>query len=94
LLIVRGVARASGFCREDEVAAVFCGSQKSLVAGIPIASVMFPSTILGVVVLPIMIYHPLQLVVGAWLARRYANQLAAESDPGGTSQASCPAVVA
>jgi sodium/bile acid cotransporter 7 len=94
LLIVRGVARASGFCHADEVAAVFCGSQKSLVAGIPIASVMFPSTILGVVVLPIMIYHPLQLVVGAWLARRYANQLAAESAPGGTSQASCPAVVA
>jgi sodium/bile acid cotransporter 7 len=73
---------------------VFCGSQKSLVAGIPIASVMFPSTILGAVVLPIMIYHPLQLVVGAWLARRYANQLAAESAPGGTSQATCPVVVA
>ena len=82
LVIVRGVARASGFCHADEVAAVFCGSQKSLVAGIPIASVMFPSPILGAVVLPIMIYHPLQLVVGAWLARRYANHLAAEQPRG------------
>jgi solute carrier family 10 (sodium/bile acid cotransporter), member 7 len=72
LLITRAGARALGFDPMDEVAAVFCGSQKSLVAGIPIASVLFPGPMLGVVVLPIMIYHPLQLVVCAWLARRYA----------------------
>ena len=53
---------------------MFCGSQKSLAAGIPIASVLFAGPTLGVVVLPIMIYHPLQLVVCAWLARRYAER--------------------
>jgi len=74
LLITRAGARALGFAHTDEVAAVFCGSQKSLVAGIPIASVLFAGPTLGVVVLPIMIYHPLQLVVCAWLARRYAER--------------------
>ena len=73
LLITSAAARAFGFAHADEVAAVFCGSQKSLVAGIPIASVLFAGPTLGMVVLPIMIYHPLQLVVCAWLARRYAD---------------------
>jgi solute carrier family 10 (sodium/bile acid cotransporter), member 7 len=74
LLITRASARAFGLSPADEVAVVFCGSQKSLVAGIPIASVLFAGPALGVIVLPIMIYHPLQLVVCAWLARRYANR--------------------
>ncbi len=76
LLITRLVARVSGFDHADEVATVFCGSQKSLVAGIPIASVLFSGPTLGVIVLPIMLYHPMQLVVCAWLARRYANRAA------------------
>ncbi|HEY2618419.1 MAG TPA: bile acid:sodium symporter family protein [Acetobacteraceae bacterium] len=74
LLITSAGARVCGFAHADEVALVFCGSQKSLVAGIPIASVLFGGPMLGVVVLPIMIYHPLQLVVCAWLARRYAGR--------------------
>jgi solute carrier family 10 (sodium/bile acid cotransporter), member 7 len=77
LLITRGTARACGFNHADEVATVFCGSQKSLVAGIPIASVLFSGPTLGVIVLPIMLYHPMQLVVCAWLARRYADRAAA-----------------
>ena len=74
LLITRSGSRACGFAHADEVALVFCGSQKSLVAGVPIASVLFAGPTLGVFVLPIMIYHPLQLVVCAWLARRYARR--------------------
>lgn len=74
LLIMRFGVRVIGFNHADEVAALFCGSQKSIVSGIPIASVLFSGPILGFVVLPIMIYHPLQLVVGAWLARRYASR--------------------
>ena len=72
MLILRTGARALAFSHADEVAAMFCGSQKSLVAGIPIASVLFSGPMLGVIVLPIMLYHPMQLIVGAWLARRYA----------------------
>ena len=74
LLITRAGARACGFSHADAVAAVFCGSQKSLVAGIPIASVLFAGPTLGIVVLPIMLYHPMQLVVCAWLARHYASR--------------------
>lgn len=78
LLIVRTTVRWCGFSHSDEVAAVFCGSQKSIVAGIPIASVMFSGPLLGVILLPIMLYHPLQLLVGAWLARRYAHGIIAK----------------
>lgn len=74
LLVTHAGSRVLGFAHADEVATVFCGSQKSLVAGIPIASVLFAGPTLGLVVLPIMIYHPMQLVVCAWLARRYASR--------------------
>ncbi len=74
LLVTTGAARICGFDHANEVAAVICGSQKSLVAGIPIASVLFSGQTLGFIVLPIMLYHPMQLVVCAWLARRYATR--------------------
>jgi len=66
-------SRALGFSREDEVAGVFCGSKKSLVNGAPIAKVIFgASPTLGVIMLPLLFYHPLQLIVCSLLARRYA----------------------
>jgi sodium/bile acid cotransporter 7 len=66
-------ARALGFSRADEVAAVFCGSKKSLANGAPIAKVLFGAAPgLGMIILPLMIYHQLQLIVCAVLARRYA----------------------
>ena len=74
LLITHAGARLCGLGHADQVAVVFCGSQKSLVAGIPIASVLFSGPTLGVVVLPIMLYHPMQLVVCAWLARHFAKR--------------------
>jgi solute carrier family 10 (sodium/bile acid cotransporter), member 7 len=83
LLITHAGARVCGLGHADQVAVVFCGSQKSLVAGIPIASVLFSGPTLGVVVLPIMLYHPMQLVVCAWLARRFAKRAAtAEANVG------------
>jgi solute carrier family 10 (sodium/bile acid cotransporter), member 7 len=62
-----------GFDREDRIAVMFCGSQKSLITAVPMASVLFPAATVGLVLIPIMIYHPMQLVVGAWLARRLAK---------------------
>ncbi len=67
-------ARLLGFSREDEVAIVFCGSLKSLVSGVPMARVLFPGAEVGAAVLPIMIFHQMQLMVCAWLARRYASR--------------------
>jgi solute carrier family 10 (sodium/bile acid cotransporter), member 7 len=72
LAITVVAARRFGFSREDEIAIVFCGSKKSLVTGITMANVLFVGASLGLVVLPLMIFHQLQLMVCATLARRYA----------------------
>jgi len=61
-----------GFGRQDTIAAMFCASQKSLVSGVPMASALFTAAAIGPVLIPIMIYHPMQMMVCAWLARRYA----------------------
>jgi sodium/bile acid cotransporter 7 len=68
------VSRKLGFSKEDEITIVMCGSKKSLASGVPIASVLFPAAQVGVTVLPLMVFHQLQLVVCAWLARRYASR--------------------
>jgi sodium/bile acid cotransporter 7 len=65
-------ARRFGLSREDEIAIVFCGSKKSLVTGIPMANALFVGPSIGLVVLPLMIFHQLQLMASAALARRYA----------------------
>ena len=69
--------------KEDEIAIVFCGSKKTLASGVPMARLMFAGNPgLGLILLPIMIYHPLQLVVCGWLAGRFAARPAqAEAPP-------------
>lgn len=64
-------SRRLGFSKEDEVSILFCGAQKSLVSGIPIAKVLFAASAVGPMVLPIMLFHPMQLMVSAVLASRY-----------------------
>ena len=76
LLATRYGARALGFAKEDEITIVFCGSKKSLASGIPMAKVLFAGHPLGMIVLPIMLFHQLQLMVCAVLARRYARRQA------------------
>jgi sodium/bile acid cotransporter 7 len=53
---------------------LFCGSQKSLVSGVPMARVLFPSAEIGAIIVPVMIYHQLQLMVGAAIARRQGSK--------------------
>ena len=69
-----GAARCARFSREDAVPIVFCGAQKSLATGLPMATVLFAGQGVGLVVLPLMLYHQLQLIVCAWLARWFAQQ--------------------
>lgn len=67
-------ARGLGFPRADEIAAVFCGSKKSLASGMPLAQILFSSAPgFGMVVLPIMFYNQIQILIGVVLARRYAR---------------------
>jgi sodium/bile acid cotransporter 7 len=67
------LARRLHFERGDEIAAVFCGSKKTLASGMPMAKLLFGAHPgLGLIVLPIMLYHQLQLFVCSILADRYA----------------------
>jgi solute carrier family 10 (sodium/bile acid cotransporter), member 7 len=66
-------SRLLGFSRDDEVTIVFCGSKKSLASGLPMATVLLAGQSVGLIVLPLMLFHQIQLMVCAMLAKRYAN---------------------
>ncbi|MGN6319568.1 bile acid:sodium symporter family protein [Trinickia sp.] len=72
LAITSIVSKRLGFNREDRITIVFCGSKKSLASGIPMAKVIFASQAVGAVVLPLMLFHQMQLMVCAALAQRWA----------------------
>jgi len=80
LTVTAFIARRFSLSHEDEIAIVFCGSKKSLVTGIPMANTLFAGASLGLVVLPLMIFHQLQLMACATLARRYAYARSAAAD--------------
>jgi sodium/bile acid cotransporter 7 len=72
-------ARWLGFSRGDRITIVFCGSKKSLASGVPMASVLFPGPTVGMMVLPLMLFHQIQLMTCAVLARRWGAAAAAGS---------------
>ncbi len=74
LCLTTWTSRKLGFSKEDEVTIVFCGSKKSLASGIPMAKVLFASSAVGAIVLPLMLFHQMQLMVCAVLAQRYARR--------------------
>ncbi len=77
--ILSAVCHGLMFNREDWIATVFCGSKKSMATAVPMAQIMFgTSPALGMILLPIMIYHPLQLVICGLLATRW-KKLALDS---------------
>ncbi len=92
LFITTFAARRLGFDRADEITIVFCGSKKSLASGIPMARVLFASHAVGAVVLPLMLFHQIQLMVCAVLAQRYAararttDAVRAEGAPAGEAR--------
>jgi solute carrier family 10 (sodium/bile acid cotransporter), member 7 len=66
--------RMLGFERGDRIAAVFCGSKKSLASGLPMATLLFPAATVSTIVLPLMLFHQIQLFACAALSKRYARQ--------------------
>ena len=86
LAITAFAARRLGFSREDEIAIMFCGSKKSLVAGIPMANVLFAGQALGLIVLPLMIFHQIQLMACSALARHYASASIPAFEPKGVGE--------
>ena len=67
------ISRRLGFSRADEATILFCGAQKSLVSGIPMAKVLFAASAVGPMILPVMLFHPMQLMVSAVIAARYGK---------------------
>ena len=74
LVLTTVLARRLGFSKEDEITIVFCGSKKSLATGVPMAKVLFATSAVGPMVLPLMLFHQIQLMVCAVLAQRYARR--------------------
>lgn len=74
LFIVSFLARRAGFNTEDRITILFAGSKKSLATGVPMAQVLFAGGALGVLILPLMLFHQIQLMVCAVLAERYARR--------------------
>ena len=68
--------RALNLRYEDRIALIFCGSQKSLSSGLPMASVLFDRADVALIVLPLMIYHQMQLIASSWFAGRWGRRVA------------------
>ncbi|MBU4632393.1 bile acid:sodium symporter family protein [Pseudomonas chlororaphis] len=81
------LSKLFGFNQEDRITILFCGSKKSLATGVPMAQVLFAGSTMGVLILPLMLFHQIQLMVCAVLAQRYAKrpesvpELMAQVDP-------------
>ncbi|MCS5488934.1 bile acid:sodium symporter family protein [Algoriphagus limi] len=69
------VSRFFSFSLADRITALFCGSKKSLVHGVVIGKVIFPDpALLGLILLPVMLYHFQQLILGSILAERFSKK--------------------
>lgn len=68
--VALGAGKAIGLDRADLYAVLFCGSTKSLATGLPMAGILFPGPNLPLIVLPLMIYHLMQLVICALISQR------------------------
>jgi sodium/bile acid cotransporter 7 len=76
MLLMHVISKALNFNDADRITVLFCGSKKSLVQGAVMGRVMFPDPmIFGVILLPLMIYHTLQLIVGSAIAQRIGEKM-------------------
>lgn len=67
------ISRALRFSWPDRIAIIFAGSKKSMASGLPMAQIIFPAATVGILVLPLMLFHQIQLMVCAQLARRWSK---------------------
>ena len=73
--LVWTTTRPSGLGAKDTIAALMCSPQKTLAAGVPMAQLVFAGHAgLGLILLPMIVYHPVQLIVGAWLIPRLRDR--------------------
>lgn len=77
ILLMEWAGRLAGLSREDAISLLFCGSQKSLASGVPMANILFAGHPVSMIILPIMIYHQFQLLLCAAIASRRSKAIAA-----------------
>lgn len=77
LFLTAWLGQRFGFNREDRITIVFGGSKKSMATGVPMAQVLFAGPLLGPALLPLIIFHQIQLMVCAVMAQHYARQVTA-----------------
>ncbi len=74
-LVTKALGRGCGFPLEDRITTVFCGSKKTLASGVPMAQLIFAGNPgLSFILLPILIYHPMQLLICGALAARWGRR--------------------
>ncbi|RFB89173.1 hypothetical protein B5K08_19610 [Rhizobium leguminosarum bv. trifolii] len=84
-------SRWLGFGKADEITITFCGSKKSLASGVPMANVIFAGQSIGAIVLPLMLFHQIQLMVCAVIAQKYAATAARRATEKEIDEAVSPA---
>ncbi|WP_151641002.1 bile acid:sodium symporter family protein [Corynebacterium sp. 11A] len=84
LWLTRWVAARLGFDPQDQKAIQFCGTKKSLATGLPMGAVIFGPVEVSLLIVPLMIFHQVQLMMCSWLAARYARSQ--ENDSGESTE--------
>lgn len=74
MLLAYYLPKLFGFNRKDQIAIFFCSSKKTLASGVPMAQILFIGQPLGMIVLPIMIFHQIQLMVCGIIANHWSKQ--------------------
>lgn len=70
------VSRRLALPKPDEIVLVFCGGNKGLVTGVSMMGALLPSSIVSIAMIPLILFHQVQLIVTATLASWYARQAA------------------
>lgn len=74
LLLTSVVGRLLRLPRPGQISLTLCGSKKSLATGVPMANVLFPAATVGTIILPLMMYHQIQLFICTLLARHWSKR--------------------
>jgi sodium/bile acid cotransporter 7 len=69
-----GLGAVLKLARDERIVLLFCGTQKSVATGLPLALVMFHRHHIGLILLPLIVYYQVQVVIGSRNATRYARQ--------------------
>ncbi len=73
MLLAWNLPKWLGFQRADQITIFFCSSKKTLASGVPMAQILFIGQPIGMIVLPIMIFHQIQLMVCGVIANYWSK---------------------